>query len=294
METQLILGMLLFSTGGTLLIGGACWWTLRRQTLRPPVAVKLLRAPGESLRRRIHAFDEEAIVQFLAALACPPFAVLTGLLLVRLLPEGLRGPGILLSFLLGVLTLLAASLWVAGTLRRRRNHLLGYFGERAVAEALQPLLATGHRVFHDVPALGRKSDLDIDHVVVGPEGVFAIETKTRRGRTASPEEREQRVTFDGAKLIWPWGEDAHGLERLEEGSVWLGQWLEQETGIRLTPHAVLCLPGWQVHAKGAGRVSVVGVEHLVPLVCQGRTTLGPDEIAAIAARLDKRCRDVTD
>ncbi len=47
-----------------------------------------------------------------------------------------------------------------------------------VAEALDGLRAAGYQVIHDLVREGR---FNIDHVVVGPSGVYAIETKFRSG-----------------------------------------------------------------------------------------------------------------
>jgi|ERR1051325_3741938 hypothetical protein len=46
-----------------------------------------------------------------------------------------------------------------------------------LAEALDQLRRFGYRVFHDL----RRDGYDLDHVIVGPTGVFAIETKLRSG-----------------------------------------------------------------------------------------------------------------
>jgi hypothetical protein len=50
---------------------------------------------------------------------------------------------------------------------------LGAWAEEATADALQPLLAHGYRVIHHAGL----SYGDIDHFLVGPGGVFVIETK---------------------------------------------------------------------------------------------------------------------
>ena len=60
---------------------------------------------------------------------------------------------------------------------KARNLLRGEKGELKVAEALEELRGRGYRVFHDL----RRDGFNIDHVVVGPAGVFAIETKFRSG-----------------------------------------------------------------------------------------------------------------
>lgn len=62
-------------------------------------------------------------------------------------------------------------------LPKARALLRGERGERRVADELQKLYPLGYRCFHDV----QRNGFNIDHVVVGPAGVFAIETKFRSG-----------------------------------------------------------------------------------------------------------------
>lgn len=58
-----------------------------------------------------------------------------------------------------------------------RNLNRGEHGEVKVAEALEELRLSGYQPFHSLSRDG----YDIDHVVVGPAGVFVIETKFRSG-----------------------------------------------------------------------------------------------------------------
>jgi hypothetical protein len=60
---------------------------------------------------------------------------------------------------------------------KARRLVRGERGELCVAEALDDLRGYGYRVAHDLTRDG----FNIDHVVVGPAGVFAIETKFRSG-----------------------------------------------------------------------------------------------------------------
>jgi hypothetical protein len=54
----------------------------------------------------------------------------------------------------------------------------GEQGELVVGELLESLAADGWRVLHDI-SLGRGN---IDHVLIGPAGIFTIETKSHAGR----------------------------------------------------------------------------------------------------------------
>jgi hypothetical protein len=68
-------------------------------------------------------------------------------------------------------------------------HLKGVRGEASVGEILEGL-GSGHRILHGIDT-GRGN---VDHVVTGPTGVFAIETKNVSGRF---ELRHGRFTKDG-------------------------------------------------------------------------------------------------
>jgi len=80
----------------------------------------------------------------------------------------------------GVGLLLAAVVLVLWSLKQGVRHVERYFkgarGEEKVAGILQTLPGSYH-VFNDFVACGKH----VDHVVVGPAGVFAVETKFWRG-----------------------------------------------------------------------------------------------------------------
>jgi hypothetical protein len=64
----------------------------------------------------------------------------------------------------------------------------------------------GYQVFHDVQFERR----NVDHVVVGPKGVFALETKTRR----KPFKEKNRVAFDGEAVWIAFGSPMWAMRRL--------------------------------------------------------------------------------
>lgn len=273
---------------------GFAIWQIKRRNERPPLAFKLLRAPGESLRRRLAAFDENGFFMILALGLLPLAAfVAVAKLLVSFAPQTPLRLG--LSIVAGVVltVLYFAGRQAYALLRRNRNDALGYLGERAVGEALEPLGPQGFRVFHDVPAEGRTGTFNVDHVVVGPNGIFAIETKTRRKGRARPGFEAHKVAYDGARLIWPWAEDTHGLENAKDRAAWLGTWLQQRTGLAVIPQPVLALPGWYVVPRGIGPVLVLNHKQLpttIPRHSAGNLT--PQQIDLIARQLDDICRDV--
>lgn len=77
-------------------------------------------------------------------------------------------------------------------LRAARMWRRGAEGERVVADLLESELPDGYHVFNDVRFPGRTAN--IDHLVVGPTGVFVLNTKNWRGTVGWAE--------DGKTLLW--------------------------------------------------------------------------------------------
>jgi hypothetical protein len=80
--------------------------------------------------------------------------------------------------LLGPLVLVVALSRNRPLVKRVRAWWDGRTGEVKVARILEPLLVAGYEVLHDLD-IGKGN---VDHVVVGRNGVFAVETKAWRGR----------------------------------------------------------------------------------------------------------------
>ena len=111
---------------------------------------------------------------------------------------GVFAAGFSVAFLavhaLAAASLLVASLmWIIWSLvqglRRVERFFKGARGEERVSEILKTLPDSYH-VFNDFVACGKH----IDHVVVGPGGVFSVETKFWRGRVTV---EEGRILLDG-------------------------------------------------------------------------------------------------
>ena len=142
--------------------------------------------------------------------------------------------------------------WLQGWLQRRANDYLGFFGERYVAEWLDPLKAHGWFITHDVPCHGATGTFNLDHVAVGPGGIWVLETKTRRKGRARPGFKDHEVTFDGFQIIWPWSEDTDSLKQASSSARWLRDWLMNATGKGFDVRAVLVFPGYWVTERKLG------------------------------------------
>src|SRR6266404_6691133 len=151
----LVYALVAYFLAFTVITGGLYLWQTFRRKERPPERFKLLRGPGESQRRRVQKADEDLFLHVFAGAFAPLVVAWLVLLLAVRLPKNLILVGIITSLLAFAGSLIACYSFLVRFLRRRRNDQLGYLGERSVAEYLEPLLAEGYRVFHDVPAKGR-------------------------------------------------------------------------------------------------------------------------------------------
>lgn len=275
-----------------LIVGVIAWARWQRKTRWPfKLDDKLLRGPGEHLRKRLGEIEERFLFECFGGLT----AVLLTLGLFGDTFRRLFGwtPGVASALAItAVLVVMAVSLWRIRRLwEERANHYLGWFGERLVGEQLQVAAVQGWRIFHDVPCpLG-----NIDHVAVGPGGVFVIETKTRRKGNARPGFDDNKVYFDGRDLVWPWGEDNHGLEQAERNAVWLSSHIKAEVDERVDVSPILALPGWWLEMKPMREsrlCRVVNPKWLPSLLAKERVLLNPKQVDLIALRLEARCRDV--
>lgn len=279
-----------FAAGAMFLLLGMLEWR-RRQAYRHtklPFTKRYLRPPGESLRQKLEEFDDKLIDKVAWLFAVAGFL---GIGVYQCLTQSWIVGGLLVGLSFG------GFVWWAIRFERhaneRRRHYLGFLGERAVGEELNQLLAKGWIVFHDVPFEDNPSAkaFNVDHVVVGVGGLFAIETKARRKRT---EAGGHEVTFDGRTLHFPWGAEDWGIKNARERAQHLGSWLSGQLSSPLNVIPVLVFPGWMVHRRGASDLRVVSSAEIPTLFAgeESNRRIEPATVQAIKALLEQRCRDV--
>jgi len=269
----------------------------RRARSKAPLTEKLLRPPGESLREQIAELDDKLNDNFLAfALTCG-WVVLATYFSMEKIPAN-ELPIIAGFFLLfGYAGCGFYGLRLRRILNSKQNCRLGFLGERAVGEELNQMMAEGYHVFHDLQCEDRTgaSKFNIDHIAVGPGGVFSIETKTRRKRIGMESNSPNHIVkFDGAHLQYPWGYEDHGVAQARQNGLYLEGWLQKATGDKFSVTPILALPGWFVERRGRSDVTVVSGRGICAVFPKQETkaVLTPEQIKRIAYQLEQRCRDV--
>jgi hypothetical protein len=230
-----------------------------RDRRRSPLNFKLLNLPGDGLRQRIEHHDEKMNDAALMALMAGPFLLVAWALnrLSRVTNGLIWHSGDWFYVLLGVITVGWSVYRFVHHGKQRRRCRQGFDAERAVAQNLIPLMAEGCMVFHDFPAVR----FNIDHIVVAPHTVYAIETKSRR-KPSTGGKAAARVGYDGRLLRFPTHAEAKPLDQAKAQAEWLRRFLSSAVGEPVGVLPVLALPGWYVDLSREGSRADVIVNNL--------------------------------
>ncbi len=218
---------------------------------RRPFSGHPLRPPGESLRLQVDALSEK----FLFRLMWLSVVLLPMVIVSESAWKGGDEATAIGTLAVGTALMLGIMLWAWETAKEWKDYSLGFDGERAVGEELNRLMLDGCQVFHDL-ALAKRGN--VDHVVVAPHAVFAVETKAKRKRRpAAAGQEDHRVTYTGRELVYPFGKDRDDLAQATDSATALAEKLGRLTAEPVTVKPVLVLPGWYVERTGKGEVAVV-------------------------------------
>lgn len=165
-------------------------WRIRSRNRRTPLTSDLLRPPGYSVQQNLQDAMWDVATYLGIALFMPPlFVAVYAVNRAANSVSAYTGGVVFLTAGFISLGWIVKDLWK--TLHRVQRLRLGFDAEAATGEELNQLARRGFWVFHDVPG----ERFNIDHVVVGPTGVFAVETKGR----SKPIKSKEGETRSGCK-----------------------------------------------------------------------------------------------
>ena len=287
-------------------------WIRRRRKIarneRPPQPTKILRPPGYSLHCQLDDLSEKfffAVMQSLLAgstfgmISIGFYPLIEGLVLQRFNYTQISAQPRFYLVYASLLMAMSTSAWLIASIVKSvqyhgkiQNYQFGLRGEQAVAEVLADASVTsaGYVAFHDVPGDG---PWNIDHVVIGPAGIFVLETKTRPRRTSIREQPEQEVWFDGKKLQFPWCYDCDAVDQVERNADWVRKFVAGFAPENLIVQPVVVVPGWYVKTNGNWPVKVMNAKYLAKnLSGFNKRKFTTAELMPLIRRFDERCRDL--
>jgi hypothetical protein len=262
-----------------------------------PFTEKLIRPAGEGLRLLIEAAREKLIDHLLLLVF---LLLLPGWLALMIRPlDHFFNQGVLLATLIGAYAV-AWRKWpkIKGLREDLRRLRLGFDGERYVAEELNQLMRQGYRVFHDFVVDWKPGcQFNIDHVLVGPDGVFVVETKTRSKKRdpGSGNKLGYQVEFDGEAIRFPGGPwSTAEIDQAKGAAKELRNWLKRSGQSWVEVRALVAIPGWWVEAENLASSGVQPVKGLATRIPGlGRVRLNPGQIQTIGDCIETHCRNLT-
>jgi len=263
----------------------------KRKPVRRPFSQAFMRLPGQSLRDEIEAKNEEFESNLLVMIFMPliMFSVHLSQSYYGAAPESIFRIGFSVLVAIGVV------LYFLRKLILNRKDLaklrLGLDGEIAVAQALEPLKTKGFFAYHDFQAKA----FNIDHILVGPNGVFAVETKARSKPDRGNNTADSKVVFDGQQLIFPNYKESTSIEQAKRQAKWLGKWMSSAVGENIPVSPLLVIPGWwvDIKAKPVGIKITNGTNLDFITRMNSGALLTEKQIKQITHQLEQKCVDDT-
>jgi len=163
---------------------------------------------------------------------------------------------------------------------------LGRDGEKIVGESLEALRESGYKVYHDI--IG--DNFNIDHILVGPGGVFTIETKTiSKSIKGNP-----KIFYNGTNLdVDGFIPDRSPIEQARGQKYWLESFIAERTKLKKNVTPVVLYPGWYIN-KTADTKDVMVLNHnSLPMFVKKRPQLlNQDEVNLIATHIESYVRNL--
>ena len=209
---------------------------------RSPLERKPLRNPGQSLQQYI---------QHVHNLQEMPLAAMIAMAVAIAIDEWWRHfaarPPQPIGATLIAAVVVACCVYQLSVLRKRLTSLqLGLDGEKTIGQLLEANRRNDWHVFHDIPC----NRGNIDHVLIAPQGVFAIETKTR----SKPAEGEPIVTYNGESVKFKDSKpDRKPIIQARAVRDWLREFLHNYTATDYPVRGVVIPLGWYVQSSKDGR-----------------------------------------
>lgn len=258
MKWQIFIGHVVFLTSCliTLAIVLSFKFLRKRRERRSPLHGRQIgHLPGQQLLQRIDKADEELGFGFTVMTIALP-----GLFLVwtttQIDWDAVTFGANEMIFLIGWAIFFAYGFWhYQRHLKRKEQARDGLLAERVTGMQLNRLIAHGCVVMHDLPC----GDFNIDHVVIAPRGVFAVETKSFRKPRREVSQQKARVAFDGSMLRFSDFTTRKPIEQARSQAVFLAGALRESLGEKIPVTPAVALPGWFVEKDAAGKSSDVFV-----------------------------------
>jgi hypothetical protein len=171
--------------------------------------------------------------------------------------------------------------------RKIRTLRMARDGERVVGQFLEGLRENGYRVLHDIVG----DNFNIDHLLIGPKGVFTIETKTM----SKPARGKPEIDYDGTQiLVNGFKPDRDPVVQAKAQAHWIKELVKELTGKSITVRPAVVYPGWfinQTHKEIKREVWVLNPKALSSYIENSDGELSDEDVRSFHAHLSRYVRN---
>ncbi len=245
---------------------------------KSPIKNLPVRLPGQTIWHRINDVLFDRIVFY--AMMAYVFVVLAGYEWLKFVFHATHHPWLFTG--LAAIAVIVALVKCRPALREVRDLKQGRIGEEAVGQYLEEKLRPlGCQVLHDIPGDG----FNIDHVAIGPTGIYCIETKT----ISKPAKGAAEVKFDGEQIsVNGFAPDRDPVVQVKAGARFLRDLLAESAGKKFGIRPVVLYPGWFVSKQPENAdVWVLNEKALPTFIQNARSSLPPEDINLVTFHLKR-------
>ena len=254
----------------------------KKQKKRSPLESTPLRSPGQSL------FEERQVVLYENFLVWSLFIVLlwtfTLIEVYQWLME-LPPKPFISAAISSVITVPLIFFKIIPDWKKARFLKQAIEGEKFIGQFLENLRSKGFYVFHDIISEG----FNIDHVIVGPKGIYTVETKT----ISKPKKGKAEILYDGETVtICGYPPERNPIIQAKAQANWLKEFIRNVTEKSISVRPVVLYPGWFVSRMTQGAEVWVLNHKAFPafLDKERKTSLSDVDIKAIKRLLEEHNR----
>jgi hypothetical protein len=132
----------------------------------------------------------------------------------------------------------------------------------------------GLKVLHDIPF----PNGNIDHILIGPKGIYTIETKARTKSNGN-----DTITYDGKRLrVAGFAPDRDPITQARKQAHWLHLQIKKHTDLKLFVRPAVVFPGWYINANASNpQVWVLNENGLASFLANEKDVLSADAVDRI-------------
>ena len=251
-----------------------------------PLKRKPLRQAGQSDADMVRSLEFEIALYLGIGLFVGLFAIYIWLTWIARVP-----PNPWVWTVIALIVIPLCYLRIRRLVAKRNNYDLGRQGEIEVGNFLEELRKEGYDIFHDVQCDREGRKFNIDHVIVSPHGIFAVETKAPRKRLVG----NNRVYFDGQSTIKISGRasDRETVPNAISKASFLANNILPKGRNPKRDHviSILAYPGWSVIGNHLGKDTwVLNPGQLKAVISQQPLSLTHEQCDSVSQFLKERNR----